>query len=162
MTSLVILSTDIWFYSYILNSVYNQLDSISITMYLYEKNPSYCNDVSVIAGAVVSVDPLFSDANASIGSDELCNSNPNHFACDGKVGNHDEEEYDKEKEQGNDDWTDSCRTSGYRAGQNGPFSQETHSHCGDESGGASAYVDGFIDGCVDAGNTKDVCENATD
>jgi hypothetical protein len=56
---------------------------------------------------------------------------------------------------------DSCRDSGYRAGRDGPFSQETYDHCGDEYDGDRSYLDGFIDGCMDAGNTRDVCESAT-
>ena len=48
-------------------------------------------------------------------------------------------------------------------GQNGPFSVDTYDHCGDEKGGDEAYYKGFIDGCMPVeGNTKDVCESATD
>ena len=65
--------------------------------------------------------------------------------------------------ENNEVWNESCRDSGYRAGQNGPFSQETYDHCGDEDGGDDAYYDGFIDGCMSvSGNTRDVCESATD
>ena len=61
------------------------------------------------------------------------------------------------------DWNDSCRDAGYEAGQNGPFSEATYDHCGDEAGGDDAYYEGFIDGCMSVeGNTKDVCESATD
>jgi hypothetical protein len=61
------------------------------------------------------------------------------------------------------DWNDSCRNAGYNDGQNGPFSQPTYDHCGDEEDGADAYYDGFIDGCMSVeGNTRDVCESATD
>ena len=60
------------------------------------------------------------------------------------------------------EWNDSCRDAGYNDGQNGPFSQPTYDHCGDEEGGDDAYFNGFINGCIDAGNTRDVCEQATD
>ncbi len=62
----------------------------------------------------------------------------------------------------NDNWNDSCRDSGYRQGQNGQFSKDTYDHCGDESGGDDAYYNGFIDGCTDAGNSREVCESASD
>ena len=36
-------------------------------------------------------------------------------------------------------------------------------HCGDEATGDKAYLDGFVDGCMSIeGNTRDVCESATD
>jgi hypothetical protein len=58
---------------------------------------------------------------------------------------------------------DSCRDSGYDAGQDGPFSRETYDHCGEEEGGDDAYYNGFINGCMSIeGNTRDVCESATD
>lgn len=61
------------------------------------------------------------------------------------------------------DWNDSCYDSGFRAGQNGPFSQPTWDHCGDEEGGDDAYYKGFIKGCMSVeGNSNDVCESATD
>ena len=60
-------------------------------------------------------------------------------------------------------WIDSCYDSGYRDGQNGPFGEGTYDHCGDQTGGDRAYYDGFIDGCMSVeGNTRDVCESATD
>ena len=61
------------------------------------------------------------------------------------------------------DWNDSCRDAGYEDGQNGPFSVDTYDHRGDEKGGDKSYYKGFIDGCMSVeGNTKDVCESATD
>ena len=60
------------------------------------------------------------------------------------------------------EWNNSCGDAGYDDGQNGPFSQPTYDHCGDEEGGDDAYFNGFINGCIDAGNTRDVCEQATD
>lgn len=60
------------------------------------------------------------------------------------------------------DWNDSCRDAGYDDGQNGPFSQPTYDHCGDEQGGDVSYYNGFIEGCMEADNTRDVCESATD
>ncbi len=65
--------------------------------------------------------------------------------------------------EGSDEsWNDSCYDAGYDDGQNGPFSEPTWHHCGDEEGGDDAYYDGFIDGCMDADNSRDVCESATD
>jgi hypothetical protein len=61
------------------------------------------------------------------------------------------------------DLNDSCRDAGYGNGREGHFSQETYDHCGDEEGGNDAYYEEFIDGCMSIeGNTKDVCESATD
>jgi hypothetical protein len=38
-----------------------------------------------------------------------------------------------------------------------------YSSCGEEEGGADAYYDIFIDGCMSVeGNTREVCEQATD
>lgn len=60
-------------------------------------------------------------------------------------------------------WNDSCYDQGFSDGQNEPFSQATYDHCGEEEGGADAYYEGFIDGCISIeGNTRDVCESATD
>jgi hypothetical protein len=59
-------------------------------------------------------------------------------------------------------WNDSCRNAGYDDGQNGPFARGTYDHYGEEAGGNDAYFNGFINGCLDAGNTRDVCEQATD
>jgi len=58
---------------------------------------------------------------------------------------------------------DSCYDAGFEDGQDEPFSQTTYEHCRDEQGGAEAYYDGFIDGCMSVeGNTRDVCESETD
>jgi hypothetical protein len=67
-----------------------------------------------------------------------------------------------EDEGGDESWNDSCYDAGYDDGQNGPFSEPTWDHCGDEEGGDDAYYDGFIDGCMDADNSREVCEQATD
>ena len=64
--------------------------------------------------------------------------------------------------QASNDWNDSCYDAGYDDGQNGPFADGTWDHCGDEEGGDDAHYDGFIDGCMDADNSRDVCEQATD
>lgn len=61
-----------------------------------------------------------------------------------------------------DEWDYSCYKSGFNAGQNGPFSQATYDHCGDEEGGDDAYYNGFINGCMKADNSEEVCEQATD
>jgi hypothetical protein len=39
------------------------------------------------AVSIVSMEPLFSDAYASIGSKEFCASIPGHFACDNENDN---------------------------------------------------------------------------
>jgi len=41
-------------------------------------------------------------------------------------------------------------------GKNNPFSQELYEMCGD------TYYDAYIEGCMSVGNTRDVCESATD
>ena len=56
---------------------------------------------------------------------------------------------------GND--TASCTNDGLYDGKNNPFSQELFKMCGD------TYTNAFIEGCMSVeGNTKDVCESATD
>jgi hypothetical protein len=61
------------------------------------------------------------------------------------------------------EWNDSCYDAGFSDGQNEPFNQSTYDHCGDEQGGADAYYEGFIHGCMSVeGNTRDTCESATD
>ena len=45
---------------------------------------------------------------------------------------------------GGNDWNDSCRDAGYEQGQNGPFSEDTYDHCGDEKGGDDAYYKGRL------------------
>lgn len=55
-----------------------------------------------------------------------------------------------------------CEADGYEAGQDGSFSQELYEQC-EEVGGADAYYDAFIEGCMSVeGNTENVCEQATD
>jgi hypothetical protein len=55
-----------------------------------------------------------------------------------------------------------CEADGYEAGRDGAFSQELYETC-EEVDGAEAYYQGFIDGCMSVeGNTRDVCESATD
>ena len=54
-----------------------------------------------------------------------------------------------------------CEADGYEAGLDGPFSQKLYETC-EEVGGADEYYNGFINGCMSANNTKDVCEQATD
>ena len=55
-----------------------------------------------------------------------------------------------------------CEADGYEAGRDGSFSQELYETC-EEVGGADEYYEGFIDGCMSVeGNTRDVCELATD
>ncbi len=59
-------------------------------------------------------------------------------------------------------WNDSCYDAGYDDGRNDPFNPDTYNHCANEDGGDQAYYDGFIDGCMDEDNSRDVCEQATD
>lgn len=61
-----------------------------------------------------------------------------------------------------EDYDPECYDSGFRDGQDRPFSQGTYDHCG-EGNGDDDYYEGFIDGCMSVqGNTRDVCESATD
>ena len=56
----------------------------------------------------------------------------------------------------------SCYNSGFNDGQMAHLVNQ-HGICGDEEGGDDAYYAGFIDGCISVeGNTRDVCESATD
>jgi hypothetical protein len=53
--------------------------------------------------------------------------------------------------------TASCQNDGLYDGKNNPFSQELNEMCGD------TYYDAYIEGCMSVeGNTRDVCESATD
>ena len=119
------------------------------------------------AVSVVSVDPLFSDANASIGSDEFCDDNPSHFACDNKNDNDENDNEisddkesnlsDEEKDEKKKDPVETCYGAGYDDGKNREFNTSVYNdNCYGE------YSDGFIDGCMSADNTRDVCESATD
>jgi hypothetical protein len=50
-----------------------------------------------------------------------------------------------------------CEGDGLYDGKNNPFSQELYEMCGE------VYYDAFIEGCMSVvGNTRDVCESATD
>ena len=71
--------------------------------------------------------------------------------------------YAQSTEDDEESLNDSCRETGFNDGQNGPFKGGTYDHCGNEANGDKAYYDGFIDGCMSVeGNTRDVCESATD
>lgn len=50
----------------------------------------------------------------------------------------------------------SCKNDGLYDGKNNPFSQELFEMCGD------TYYDYFIEGCMKADNSREVCEQATD
>ena len=53
-----------------------------------------------------------------------------------------------------------CYQAGYDDGRTGPFDSEVYN---DNCTGEGRYLDGFIDGCMSVeGNTRDVCESATD
>lgn len=58
-------------------------------------------------------------------------------------------------------WDELCYELGYDAGQFRPFLQEDYDLRGDEADGDKEYYDGFIAGCIDANNTRLVCEQAT-
>jgi hypothetical protein len=59
-------------------------------------------------------------------------------------------------------WGDMCYDIGFDDGQNGPFDQTDYANCGATENGDKAYYNGFIEGCMSADNTKEVCEQATD
>ena len=101
--------------------------------------------------------------HASIGSDEFWAQNEGHFACDNENDNDsdDDGKSDGEENPGNDNFDEpsGCYAAGYEDGQTGPFDTEVyHDNCEEEG----RYYDGFIDGCIDEGNTRDVCISATD
>jgi hypothetical protein len=53
--------------------------------------------------------------------------------------------------------TASCKNDGIYDGKNNPFSQGLYDMCGD------TYYDAYVKGCMSVeGNTRDVCESATD
>jgi hypothetical protein len=55
---------------------------------------------------------------------------------------------------------DDCFNAGYRDGLDHPFDHEKYEEC---KAAASSYYHGFINGCMSVeGNTREVCENATD
>ena len=56
-----------------------------------------------------------------------------------------------------------CYNVGYDDGQNGSFSEDAfQDNCGPLNSD-NRYFQGFIDGCMSVeGNTRDVCESATD
>lgn len=56
--------------------------------------------------------------------------------------------------------TQRCYDDGYEDGQNNPYDHERDFRC--DEFGSPEYYDGFIAGCVDADNTKEICENFTD
>ena len=53
-----------------------------------------------------------------------------------------------------------CFNTGYQDGQEHPFDRERYEEC---KAAASSYYHGFINGCMSVeGNTRDICESATD
>ena len=53
--------------------------------------------------------------------------------------------------------TASCENDGIYDGKNNPFSQGLYEMCGD------TYYDAYVEGCMSVkGNTRDMCESATD
>jgi hypothetical protein len=64
---------------------------------------------------------------------------------------------EEEKEEKKQDPRGTCYGTGYNHGQDGQFNTAVYNdNCYGE------YYEGFIDGCTDLGNTRDVCESATD
>jgi hypothetical protein len=61
-----------------------------------------------------------------------------------------------------------CSDDGYEDGQNNPFDHERNQECDDldkEFGvevSQSTYYQAFIKGCMDSGNTQEICEGFTD
>lgn len=57
-----------------------------------------------------------------------------------------------------------CYDTGYRDGQDSPFSVTTFQECNTESkfvDGQNQYQEGFLEGCMSIeGNTRDACETA--
>jgi hypothetical protein len=62
-------------------------------------------------------------------------------------------------EQLEDKNMETCYNDGYDDGQNNPFDQDRNKGCDDYS---QAYYDGFIEGCISADNTREICVSATD
>ena len=77
------------------------------------------------------------------------------------------------------DWSDKyydiagapeCWVNGYDDGQDNPFSQDKHKEClfdveqsdNELCCNGRPYYEGFMYGCMDAGNTQETCESATD
>jgi hypothetical protein len=109
-------------------------------MYLTNKSITISLMLLLTVITVVSVDSILSDVHAST-------SRADGFATDGTDINK---------------WENSCYNGGVKDGKNGPFEGEAYQECGDYGDGADRYYEGFIEGCEDVGNTKDVCESATD
>lgn len=121
---------------------------------------------TIVLTLIIGIGGLFGTPNiyASIGSDEFCEDNPGHFACDNENDNDsDDDDISNDNENPDNDNFDEptgCYAAGFEDGQTGPFDSEVyHDNCE----GEGKYLDGFIDGCmsIDA-NTKEVCEGATD
>ena len=72
--------------------------------------------------------------------------------------------------QGNIDALVDCTDQGYDDGQNGPFNHDKFRQCealsesidSNLEGEKSTYYEAFINGCIDAGNTEEICERFTD
>lgn len=66
-------------------------------------------------------------------------------------------------QEGNGGSEGGCYNVGYEDGQNGSFSEDAfQDNCGPLNSD-NRYYQGFIDGCMSVeGNTRDVCESATD
>lgn len=71
--------------------------------------------------------------------------------CDGDSVNED----DRDKESS----SSSCYERGVDDGKNDDFDHDLFEH---ECSNNDRYYEGFIDGCIDAGNTRDICERFTD
>ncbi|MFZ1877422.1 MAG: hypothetical protein WAU25_10375 [Nitrososphaeraceae archaeon] len=78
-----------------------------------------------------------------------------------------------------EDWSDKyddipgapeCWVDGYDDGQNNPFSQDRHKEClfdveqsdSELCCNGRPYYEGFMYGCMDTGNTEEICDKFTD
>lgn len=66
-------------------------------------------------------------------------------------------DFDEDEYANSAEYKASCGNAGYDDGQNGGFDNSKHDECG------KFYYDAFVEGCMQVeGNTKDVCESASD
>lgn len=126
----------------------------------------------LILGAPILVNASMTDEELQDELDNMCDANPNDSFCIERNNdrdcenppsaascNNDEDAHGVSSSTSKFDEPTGCYKAGYKDGQNGPFDTEIyHDNCE----GKGKYYDGFIDGCMSEGNTRDVCESATD
>jgi hypothetical protein len=123
---------------------------------------------ATIATPATNVNASSEETAAEDTHGRFCDANPNDFSCsqedrdqsngDGIVGGVDDES-DENSDNDNFDESSGCYKAGYDDGQNRAFDKSVYN---DNCTGEGKYLDGFIDGCENADNTKSVCESATD